>query len=622
MKKSSKKITRCESKPRKKIFETVSALRRNLAFNCIMLALLGLGIGILSLLLGATVFGIPMFKSYFSFPLVLILNLLLLIILIFLFYFISGRPWIAFTFPSLFILVISMIHFFKVQIRGDPLVISDAKLIFEVGTIMTGYKLTMNWKIYLTTAAFIGGVAFSVFALKNKLAKALPRVIAAVVLLAFSTMLYTFVYADAELYAETSGDSVTTEWTPNRNYISKGFLYPLVHNIRGTLEEMRGFFPEWYDEQEARGALESYGSSDIPSGKKVDIISITLEAYSDLSLFGVLDFETDVYGPLHKLQKESISGTLINNVFAGATIDTERLFLTGYTQLTAYNTETNSYVHYLRSQGYHTEGLHTGSEWFYDRRPVNANLGFDRYYFIDDFENASRNDSFFFPTILDLYRARDRSKPYFSYNLSYQNHGAYDSTRTKEPYVIAHGGLSDESYNILNNYLAGIYDTNQHIESFIDSLRGAGDPVVVLIFGDHMPWLGNMNSVYYELGINIDRSTQEGFENYYSTPYLIWANDAAKETLGNDFSGEGGSFSPGFLMGELFRYCSWKGDGYMQALRELQQTIDVINTPTGLFRENGSLTHELSPEGEAAYIRLRTIEIYMRNSPVTADAQH
>ena len=71
----------------KKIFEIILFLRKNPAFNYIMLALLSVGVGILSLLLGATVFGIPMFKSYFASFTVVALNILPPMVLVFLLYF-------------------------------------------------------------------------------------------------------------------------------------------------------------------------------------------------------------------------------------------------------------------------------------------------------------------------------------------------------------------------------------------------------------------------------------------------------------------------------------------------------------------------------------------------------
>jgi len=588
-------------------------LRWNPAFNFVILTLLGAGAGLVSLLLGATVFGLPLFRSYFTSPLIIFLNLLPPVLMIFLLYFISRRAWIAFTFPSLFLLVLSMVQFFKVQVRGDAFVLSDLAIVREAGAIISEYTLTMNWKIYMAIASLICGLIFSLFVLKHRPKGAGLRIIAAASIVVVSAVMYIFVYSNNELYNKRMSYFAETEWRPARHYASKGFIYPFIHNIRSSVAFMTSGLPDWYDEQAAKRMLESYITSDIPDGKKVNIISIMLEAYSDLTLFPMLNFKVDAYGPLHRLQEESVSGMLAVNTFAAGTTDAERLFLTGNTQLTTYRTPTNSYVHYLKNQGYYTEGLHAGDMWFYDRLAINKLLGFDKYYFIDDYPHAERYDWFFFPEVQNLYNLRDISKPYFSYNVSYQNHGAYDSTRTAEPYIITQGGMSDESFNILNNYLRGIYDTNKRIEGLVDSLRADPEPVVVVIYGDHKPWLGNNNSAYSELDINIDKATEEGYYNYFAVPYIIWANDAAKRTLENDFKGDGGIFSPCFLMGEVFRLCSWEGEGYMQALRELKAYVDIINTLHGMFRENGVLTEMLSPETEEMYLRFRMMEIYRRS---------
>ena len=593
---------------------SLQRLRHNPTFNCVMLGIAGVCVGLMSLLLGATVFGLSMFWSYFSSPMVIILNLLPPILFIYLVYFISGRPWIAFTFPSFITLIFSMTHFFKVQIRGDPFIVSDILLAREVNKVMAPYTFVMNWKVYFIIVAFVGGVAFSVFLLKHKIKKPLFRIIPSVVIVAISAVLYTTVYMDVNLYDKTSGSYSVHQWSTTHNYISKGFLYPFIHSIKDTLADIRGDNPDWYDAREAEKMLASYNTGDIPADKKVNVIALALESYADISVFNVLDFTEDIYGPLHRLQAESYSGTLVTNTFSGGTTDAERLFMTGYTRMSSFTSATNSYVQYLRSQGYRTEGLHAGDMWFYDRRPINANLGFDDYYFLEDFENSNRYDWFFFPTVSALYAARDTSRPYFSYNLSYQNHGPYDSAKTHETSLIARNGLSEESFNILNNYLFGISDTTKRMESFIEELRDDPDPVVVVVYGDHMPWLGNLNSVYLELGINVDRNTEDGFYNYYSTPYFIWANDPAKAVLGNNFFGDGGSFSPCFLMGEVFRLCSWDGEGYMQALRDLQTHVDIINAPLGMYRDNGALTGALSPESEAAFHKLRLIEIFRRSN--------
>ena len=597
-------------------------LVRKPLLNYVMLLLMGIGIGKLSLLLGAATFGLPMFWSYFSAPSVLLLNMLPPVLLLFLLYFISGRAWIAYSITSFFVLLLSAVQYFKVQIRGDPFVASDLALIRETLNITNYYELVPGPRIFIAVAAFIAGILFSVFFLKYKVRKAPLRIGASIGLAAMLALLYIFVYSDSELYDRKEGGFDANPWSFTERFVSRGFVYPFTHSIKYAFP----IAPEGFNRDEARQMLAEFTQGVIPEDRKVNLISIMLESYTDLSAFGVLDFIIDVYGPLHRIQAEAISGMMVNNVSIGKTIDTERLFLTGYTRLSNFGpaavnyflylfsehftSAVNSYVHYLNSQGFHTEGFAAVAGWFYNREAVNRHLGFQRYYFLEHFEDSDQSDEFFFAAIKALYEARDRNIPYFSFNLSAQNHGPYDTTGTWEPHIIEQGGLSDEAFFILNNYLQGIFDTTWRLAGFIEWLRHDPDPVVVVVAGDHMPWMGNDNFVYAELGINVDIGTEEGFLNFFSTPYFIWANHAAREVLGHDFAGEGGSFSPSFLMGEVFRQISWDGDSYMQALRELKETIDVISAPTGIFREDGLLTPTLSPEGRKAYLRFRHMEFY------------
>jgi len=155
--------------------------------------------------------------------------------------------------------------------------------------------------------------------------------------------------------------------------------------------------------------------------------------------------------------------------------------------------------------------------------------------------------------------------------------------------------MSEASRNILNNYLGSVQDTVMQIHAMIDYFRDREEPVVVLLFGDHNPWLGDGNTVYRELGINIDPYSEEGFYNYYATRYLIWGNDAAKETLGTELVGEGPDVSSNFLMNELFALLGWEGSAYMQATEAMREEISVLTSVDGYVTEAGfanSLTGE------------------------------
>ena len=148
----------------------------------------------------------------------------------------------------------------------------------------------------------------------------------------------------------------------------------------------------------------------------------------------------------------------------------------------------------------------------------------------------------------------------------------------------------------MDNYLASLQDTAKELRAFLDTLEGEERPIVVVGYGDHMPWMGDGNTAYEELGIDLDTSTEQGFYNYYSTRYFIWANDAAKAAIGHDFTGQGDTVSSCFLMNEVFEALGWEGSDWIQAGNDIRATLPVI-TSLGRYVENGTLTLENAPGG-------------------------
>ena len=286
-------------------------------------------------------------------------------------------------------------------------------------------------------------------------------------------------------------------------------------------------------------------------------------------------------------------------------MDSEWGFLTGYTTHEDFRKDTDSYVWYLRDQGYQTLGNHPGHGWFYNRQNVNRFLGFEDYWFTENYYGPLvdptsaiwNSDHILTQELLSQLEERVQAGPVFSFSVSYQNHGPYETAYTSavEHLTPSNSGLSAESCNIWNNYLNGVADTIDAMTGLADGLEALDEPVVLVLFGDHKPWGGNGNSAYTELGANFDLSTLEGFAEYYSTPYLIWANSAAKAVLGNDFVGEGGTFSPCFLMTELFDQCGWEGPGFMQLSRQIRDITPLVHERE-LYLSNGQLTDTLSQE--------------------------
>ena len=556
-----------------------------------------------------------LFYSYFDFPLILLLNLAPVVGLEVLLWCLTGRSFLAFLFTGVLTVGFSIGHYYKLLFRDDPLMFQDMKNIREALSITgtASYDLTPDKRIVFGVLCVVFGTLVLLFIARGRPEKKSRAAWAAVILL--SCVPASRAYASDRVFDTlTANYEFINRWAATQNFISKGFVYPFLHSVtEGAVKA-----PEGYRETEAEQLLSAYETADIPAEKKVDLITLQLEAFADFSRFDGLegiDFEK-AYGLYHEIEGESISGTLVTNIFAGGTVDTERAFLTSFATVPEFRTNTNSHAWYLTSQGYTAEGSHPSYQWFYNRRNVNGYLGLPAYYYYEGYyevvnPNYMAPDRKLFPEIVKLYRENRGEEPYFSFNVTYQGHGPYSLTENQwDGVTFTDGRYSTETTNIVDNYLASLQDTAKELRAFLDTLEGEERPIVVVGYGDHMPWMGDGNTAYAELGIDLDTSAEQGFYNYYSTRYFIWANDAAKAAIGHDFTGQGDTVSSCFLMNEVFEALGWEGSDWIQAGNDIRATLPVI-TSLGRYVENGTLTDTLSQEGEEALRRFKALEYYL-----------
>lgn len=585
------------------------------AWNLFLVLASGICLGGLSLLFAYGSYSPNVFYSYFTHPLIFLLNVAPVVGLELLLWCLTGKSALSFFLAGFVTVGFSIGNYYKLLFRDDPLMFQDMRNIREALSITNtaSYDLTPDKRIVFGILCLIFGTVVLHFVARGVPGK--KRRFAAAAVLVLACVPASNAYASARVYDTlTANYDYINRWAATQAYISKGFVYPFLHSISAGSAKP----PEGYDEDEAAAMLAQYTDADIPAEKKVDLITIQLEAFADFSRFANvegIDFEK-AYSTFHEIEAESVAGDLITNIFAGGTVDTERAFLTGYADLRDFRTDTNSHAWYLQQQGYTAEGSHPSYQWFYNRRNVNAYLGLPTYYYFENYYNEVDSinlaaDRLLFPEILDLYRENRGEDPYFSFNVTYQGHGPYSTTENQwKGQTFTDGRYSTETTFIVDNYLASVQDTAQELRKFLDELQSEERPVAVVVYGDHMPWLGDGNSAYTELGVDLDTSTEQGYLNYYGTRYLVWANDAAKAAIGHDFTGEGETVSSCFLMNEAFALLGWEGSAWMQAGNDIRATLPVI-TSMGRYVEDGHLTDTLSPAGEAALRKFKFLEYYL-----------
>ena len=588
--------------------------RKHYAWTYIVLTLSALAISLMQLMLAVGDFHYPMLFSYFEKPLIAALNIAPVLLLMYGMWFIFDRAWLAVLVTGALMLGASVGNWYKLALRDDPFTFADIKNIGAALDISSRYTLEFNWKILAAAALLILLTLFSLFFARARHRKA-PwlRILGVVISFGILAGACCTVYQSSKVYNATKNNELINKWSGTQKFISRGFVYPFIHSAEDAVLPK----PEGYDEAAVKELLGAYGEGEL-TGEKVNIIGIMLEAYCDLSEFDV-GVDEACYQNLHLLESEGISGKLHTSIFAGGTVETEWMFLTGFEHASAYSYRSalDSYVRWFNDNGYATMGGHPGYAWFYNRRNVYEYFGFEETYFNEDHYaelypwSVIVPDGVFFDEVLRLCGEKSGSgDPYFSFNVTYQNHGPYDDASSPETSRITNAGLSESGYNIANNYLNGVFATDEALGALREKLIESDEPTVIVIFGDHKPWFGEGNSVFKELGINIDLGTDEGNDNYYSTPYVIWANDAAKEVTGSSFEGEGEDFSPNFLMNRLFRELGWTGDAFMQLTDELyEEGVSVINN-TGWFIQDGERVDELTGRAAELYDELKWAQYY------------
>ncbi len=596
--------------------------RRRFCFylwNYGLLAVSAAGICCLTLFLGIGMGSYELLRDYFRHPLIFLLNFLPVCMLELLLYCLVNRAWISFLGTGAVFVTASVGNYFKLKFRDDPFMFSDITAIHTALGVSANYNITLTKRIAACLLCVVIGTLLLFFFVRGRASGRARAAIAAVIALSVWP-LWKLVYSDDYTYnVKTANFEHASRWEARDVFISKGFVYPFIYSISSAIDTP----PDGYDEAEAESVLSAYSDSDIPEDKKVNILAIQLEAFSDLTTAGLEGIE-DVYADYHALEAESYTGNLLTNVFAGGTIDTERCFLTGFTELKDYRSTTNSYVWYLREQGYTANGSHPCLRTFYNRYNVNGYLGFEDYLYTEEYYEKygypTSPDDDLFPEMLSLFKSDIASgKDVFSFNVSYQGHGPYSSEELIWGEELWSGDVSDYSYYIINNYLGSVKNTIENLCALKDELEAMDEPVVLLVYGDHKPWLGDGSLCYTELGISLDRSTTEGFRNYYTTRYLIWANDAAKEICGSSFTGQGPDISPCYLMNELFSLLGWEGTAYMKFMNGVQTELPVINT-SGFYLIDGEVRDSISGSRLETAQLVERVQYYMRQNFLYSEA--
>lgn len=504
---------------------------------------------LISLMLTFSIFIIqptPMIKTLVKLllrPMVILLNFTPILLLNLLLYSLSSRVGLSVKITSLAVLLLALVNRTKIIYRDEPLGAFDLSLGIEAMTMSMKSKYTpdLNAIVFILLILFAEFLFFRIY--QSKGMKLYKRGLVLVLVLLICVPLYQQIYIKDWVYNSLKVDGLY--YNDRDNYNSKGLLFCLIRNT--SLIHIR--VPKDYQKSEFD---EFKGEDFSPEQKLPNVVMIMGEAFDDLSELPIfkVDEGNDPIANFKEIKSQALaSGRLVTPTFAGGTADTEFEVISGCMtdrvapnrtySYNGVNKDMNTIVRTFQNAGYYTRGFHPGYGWFYKRQSVYPRLGFQESYFLDSVENPIIKGGYLeenqtydeFIRRLD-HDVKTREEPVLDFMVTIQNHGPYYKGKYDEEFEIpTNKPISKELSQCLSSYFVGIHDMDLNLKRIYEYMKNSEEPFVFVFWGDHLPGLVGSTDYYNELDFKI------GFENYeeelrfYSTPYLIWANEAAQKSM-------------------------------------------------------------------------------------------
>lgn len=551
-------------------------------------------------------------------PLLIVLNALPIGLLVVTFTCLFRNVFFSAALVNFCVCVLSIANRIKLEVRDEPVFPRDFALLKEVGSAMSSYEIQYPMGtiavVVLSTLALIalgliiGCRPFPLARLRGWLG----RLLGAAGSMGILAALLLTVYASNDLY---NSFRVSNAYYIPSVFNELGFPYCFCHQFTTyPIDRPAGF---------DKATAASWETGDQPGqGEDVHLIMVMNEAFSDLTDDPAFTYteENDPLPNLHALQSDphAISGHVVVPGFAGGTANTEFDVLTGMqtnalsasttSSFRVVNRDLDSVLRVFASDGYHTSFFHPGDDWFYNRENVYDWLGAEETVFVDEMENLTYKgrwvtDDYMAGFIEEKFEeAVSEGELLCNYTTTIQNHMSYTADKYGEGYVYppveTDAQLTDDVRTMLEVYIEGARDADAMLGRLVDYFSQTDEPVVLAFWGDHLPYLGDNQLAYAQLGSEV-ALPEEDRENplcSYETPYVIWANDAAAQVLDWDSAVENldlpetNRLSASFLGAALLELTGRGEESpWFSFLNQLRRELPVVQKKTYMTMD-GTLT--------------------------------
>ncbi len=478
------------------------------------------------------------------------------LLLLFLYVFISqsvGFHFVAVLIVSVFGIVPASVTYYKLALRGEPLLPWD---LFQIKDMM-GISSSLQLEIPVSIWACIGivvlmtlfGVYVKIPHRKTGKKGIIIRMVSAATALCCLVALFMGVFLSKDV--STKLGIVEDPWMQDRYYRTHGLITGFMTNLRMLDIEV----PQNYSGDAALDIAEeiteqppgafyenSYAASGGELSQDPDIIFLMAESFWDVRVLEGISYDQPVMANYDALMQEGAYGTAFTPSFGGGTCDVEFEALTGFSMemLPAGSKPYQQYMssdmfslpQYLKStKDYQTMAIHGYGEKFWNRIEAYPKLGIDEFISSEDFVDPELrrgfiSDNAMVDRIIEEIEKGEDNGPMFIHAVTMQNHTTYDPLNYPEDELVRvteyPDTISESTIGQLEDCATGIREMDAALGKLTDYLRTRERPTIVVFWGDHMNPMNDGHTLFENTGyiepgdINSPKLRE--------TPMLIWSN--------------------------------------------------------------------------------------------------
>lgn len=508
-------------------------------------------------------------------PYVVIFNFILWTAVFAFFLGIFKKNYQAVFFYLLFFIIFSIANRYKIKVLNLPLKINDLTLGTQAINFITPIIEHTNLKKELIASFSLLFASF--FFLKHFFKFQTKKINIRLFFTLFSLIIITLPTLKPKLFDQILAQTNITfhAWDAAENCRINGVLLCFDYDQK----YLKFPQPSNYNQSKINQIYSNLENIPVKNSKstedlKPNIIIILSESLWDAIQLSEIKYSQD---PIKNIRSD-IKSNFISPSFGGETANVEFELLTG---LSNYFLPPNSYPYtqYLKkslpsiftlfkNQGYYTTAIHPYSPWFYNRDTVYKFLGVDKFTNLSNmigYQNAGHfvSDASFTQEILKQLNSTDQSQLIWA--VSIQNHAPYEANRFSNHPITFKSNLNSTDQLTLQSYIDGINLSDESYVTLKNELNKTKKPTIILLFGDHLPFLGDNFDIYKKTNFEITNEIK-----MHTTPLAVWSNYKINLSLPQNIS-------PSFLSLEILRLADITPKYQFAYLKSINSTNTILN---------------------------------------------